>query len=102
MPAFGGYSPNSQFGGLRNEKPTVPQAFFTMEPEQIVDLLVSMGYSKKTAEVDVAKFMEYKARVEGPQQTFSDDDDRPDEPPPEGAKSEHFSGFVDKLKGGNG
>lgn len=101
MPALGGFTPNSAFGGLRNEKPQIPQAFFTMESEEIVALLVGMGYSEKSARADVAKFMEYKARAEGPQQVFSDDDERPDEPLPEGAQSERFGGFVERLKGGN-
>ena len=101
MPALGGFDPSSAFGGLRNEKPKIPQAFFTMEPQQIVDLLVGMGYSEKSAKADVAKFMEYKAQIEGPHQVFSDDE-RPDEPLPEGAQSERFSGFVDRIKGGTG
>ncbi len=98
-PALGGFSPSGAFGGLRGDKPKIPQAFFNMEPEEIVALLVGMGYSEKSAKEDVAKFMEYKARSVGPKQIWSDDDE---EPVPDSALSEHFGSFVERLKGGNG
>ncbi len=98
MPALGGFSPTGVFGGLRGEKPQIPQAFFTMEAAEIVALLVGMGYSEKNATVDVAKFMEYKKRITGPKQVFSDDDEQDAAEP----SAEHlsFGGHITHLKGG--
>ena len=98
-PALGGYSPTGVFGGLRGEKPVIPQAFFQMEAAEIVALLVGMGYSEKNATVDVAKFMEYKKRITGPKQVFSDDDEAGANEPSEELRS--FGGHIAKLKSGN-
>ena len=101
MPALGGFSPSGAFGGLRGDKPKIPQAFFNMEAEEIIALLIGVGYYDKNARADVAKFMEYKARVVGPKQIWSDDDEETAKEVSGSAPSQHFSTFVDKLKGGN-
>ncbi len=98
-PALGGFSPSGAFGGLKGDKPRIPQAFFQMEAEEIVALLIGMGYSERTARVDVAKFMEYKERAEGPRQIFSDDE-KADEPVPADAPSQTFGRHITRLKGG--
>jgi hypothetical protein len=98
MPALGGYNPAGVFGGLRGDKPKIPNAFFTMEAEEIVAMLMSMGYTERNARVDVAKFMKYKERQAGPKQIFSDDEEP--KPVPENAPSKTFSQSVNKLKGG--
>ncbi len=99
MPALGGFNPSGQFGGLRGDKPTIPEVFFTMEAEEIVALLVQMGYTERNAKSDVAKFMEYKARQVGPKQVWSDDDEQK-EVAPESAPSMKFGTAVANLKGG--
>ena len=73
MPALGGFNPRSSFGQLRGSKPRVPQLFFTLTEAEIVQLLVSQGFSEKTATEEARKFMLYKERVVGPKQIFSDD-----------------------------
>ncbi len=98
MPSLGGFSPKGVFGGLRGEKPQIPQAFFTMKAEEIVALLVEMGYSESTAQTDVKKFMEYKARTVGPKQIWSDDDK--DEAAEPSKESRSFGGHIGYLKGG--
>ena len=100
MPAFGGFNPQGVFGGLRGEKPQIPQAFFQMEAEEIVALLVGMGYSEKNARVDVAKFVEYKKRTTGPKQIWSDDEEAAEQAEPS-AQRQSFGGHVAKLKSGN-
>ncbi|KKK60288.1 hypothetical protein LCGC14_3025850 [marine sediment metagenome] len=99
MPALGGFNPQGAFGGLRGEKPRIPQAFFEMEEEEIVALLVGMGYSEKNARVDVTKFMEYKARTVGPKQIWSDDDEAKEQEEPS-ANRQNFGQRVAYLKGG--
>ena len=71
MPALGGFNPRSPFGELRGQKPKVPQLFFTLTEEEIVKLLVSQGFSEKTAKQEAAKFMKYKERIVGPKQVWS-------------------------------
>lgn len=71
MPALGGYNPRSSFGDLRGTKPKVPQLFFTLTEDEIVKLLVSQGFSKKTATQEAAKFMKYKENIVGPKQVWS-------------------------------
>ena len=100
MPALGGFNPSGAFGGLRGDKPKITQEFFNMDAEDIVALLVGMGYSERNARVDVAKFMEYKARTTGPKQIWSDDEEA-QEAVPADAPSERFGDFVDRLKGGH-
>ena len=75
MPALGGYNPRSPFGQFRGQKPHVPQLFFTLTEEEIVQLLVRQGFSEKTATQEAAKFMKYKERIVGPKQVWSDDDE---------------------------
>ena len=70
-PALGGFNPRSPFGQLRGQKPQVPQLFFTLTEEEIVKLLVSQGFSEKTATQEAAKFMKYKASIVGPKQVWS-------------------------------
>ena len=96
---MGGFNPQGAFGGLRGEKPQIPQAFFEMEAEEIVELLIGMGYSKKNAEVDVAKFMEYKARTIGPKQIWSDDEEEKEKAEPSMNK-QSFGQHIAQLKGG--
>lgn len=100
MPALGGFNPSGAFGGLRGDKPKIPEAFFTMEAEDIVALLIGMGYTERNARSDVAKFMEYKARTVGPKQIWSDDEDEEREPVPTNAPSQKFGDHIAKLKGG--
>ena len=99
MPALGGFNPQGAFGGLRGEKPRIPQAFFEMEEEEIVALLIEMGYSEKNARVDVAKFMEYRKRMIGPKQIWSDDEEAKEQAEP-GTQRQSFGGHVAHLKGG--
>ena len=80
MPALGGFNPRSPFGQLQGQKPQVPQLFFTLTEEEIVTLLVSQGFSPKTAAQEAAKFMRYKENIVGPRQEWS-----------EGHCSEHVS-----------
>ena len=101
MPALGGFSPSGAFGGLRGDKPKIPQALFNMEAEEIIALLIGAGYSDRNARADVAKFMEYKARAVGPKQIWSDDDDETENEVSGDTPSRRFSEFVDKLRGGN-
>ncbi len=100
MPALGGFNPQGVFGGLRGDKPQIPQAFFQMEAEEIVALLIGMGYSEKNAKVDVAKFMEYKKRTADPKQIWSDDDDGPEKPQEPSESRRSFGGHVAHLKEG--
>lgn len=97
MPALGGFNPQGAFGGLRGEKPQIPQAFFEMEAEEIVELLIGMGYSDKNARVDVAKFMEYKARTVGPKQIWSDDEEKEKAEP--SVNKQSFGKHIAQLKG---
>ena len=97
-PALGGYSPQGAFGGLRGEKPQIPQAFYEMEAEEIVALLVQMGYSERTAKADVAKFMEYRKRMIGPKQIWSDDEEAKEQAEPS-TQRQSFGGHVAHLKG---
>ncbi len=97
-PALGGFNPKGVFGGLRGEKPEIPQAFFQMEAAEIIALLIGMGYSEKNAKVDVGKFMEYKKRITGPRQVFKDDEDASTKEPSEELRS--FGGHIGYLKGG--
>ena len=99
MPAFGGFNPQGAFGGRRGERPTIPQIFFDMEEAEIVALLVQVGYSEKTAKVDVAKFMEYRKRTAGPKQIWSDDEEeKKQEEPSDNRRS--FGGHIARIKGG--
>lgn len=75
MPALGGMNPRSPFGQLSGQKPKVPQLFFTLTEEEIVQVLVAQGFSEKTAKEEAAKFIKYKERIVGPKQVWSDDDD---------------------------
>lgn len=96
-PALGGFSPNGKFGGM-GDKPAIPQAFFSMEEEEIVALLVASGYSERVSRADAAKFMEYKERQTTPPQEWSDDGTPAEEVPPEKV-TQRLSSFVDQLKG---
>ena len=98
-PALGGFNPQGTFGGLRGDKPQIPQAFFQMEAEEIVALLIGMGYSEKNARVDVAKFMEYKKRTAGPKQIWSDDEETKEQAEPS-RQRQSFGGHIAHLKGG--
>lgn len=62
-------------------------------------MLIGMGYSEKNAKVDVAKFMEYKARTIGPKQIWSDDEEekKKDEP---STNKQNFGQHIAQLKGG--
>jgi len=73
--------------------------FFTLTEAEIVQVLVSQGFSEHTALAEAAKFMEYKKRIVGPKQVWSDDDeDKPKEKPK--AKTQRFADEVAGRKGG--
>jgi len=96
-PALGGYNPRSSFGDLRGTKPKVPQLFFTLTEDEIVKLLVSQGFSPKTAAQEAAKFMKYKENIVGPKQVWSDDKETPPVQPE--ARTQRFADEVAGRKG---
>ena len=70
--------------------------FFTMTEEEIVKLMVSQGFSPKTAAQEAAKFMKYRERIVGPKQIWSDDDEqKPQEGQPEAATTHRK--FADEV-----
>lgn len=76
----------------------MPQLFFTLTEDEIVQVLISQGFSEKTAREEAAKFIRYKERVVGPKQVWSDEPEAPAEKPQ--ATTQRFADEVAGRKGG--
>jgi hypothetical protein len=70
------YGPRTTWGNLRGSRFSLPPVFWSLEEDEIVDLLVSYGYSRDAAEREARLFSKYRTMLRGEDDAREPDGDQ--------------------------